>query len=164
MAVANAMSGVAWIPQADLSEEEWLATGRRLGSIGRGSKWWLGDWLRHGSSRFGDRFSEAARVTGYDRATLRSIAWIAARVDASVRRDRLTWDHHVAVASLEPAEQEHWLERAESEELEPDELRQQLRTRGEGDAGGPTAHVDADEARNGGGAVCPHCGHPQAAV
>lgn len=162
MAVANAVSGVAWIPQSELSEEEWLTTGRRLGSIGRGSKWWLGDWLRHGSNRFGDRFSEASRATGYDRATLRSIAWIASRVDASVRRDTLTWDHHVAVASLGREEQAVWLERAESEGLGVAELKQKLRTREEGEARGAPA-PNADEARSGGGAACPHCGHPLAA-
>lgn len=162
MAVANAVSGVAWIPQSGLSEEEWLTTGRRLGSIGRGSKWWLGDWLCHGSTRFGDRFSEAARATGYDRATLRSIAWIASRVDASVRRDKLTWDHHVAVASLTREEQAHWLERAEIEELGATELKQELRTREKGEARGATA-PNADEARSGGGTACPHCGHPLAA-
>lgn len=159
---ANAVSGVAWIPQADLSEEEWLTTGRRLGSIGRGSKWWLGDWLRHGSNRFGDRFSEAARATGYDRGTLRTIAWIASRVDASVRKDKLTWDHHVAVASLDQEAQAHWLERAQSDGLTVTDLKQELRTREKGEARGATAS-DADEARSGGGTDCPHCGHPLAA-
>src|SRR5689334_10410657 len=92
---ANAVSSVAWIPQQELEEHEWLATGRRLGAIGRGSHWWLGDWIRHGADRWGDRFSEAARATGYDRGTLRTMAWIASRVPASVRNEKLTWDHHV---------------------------------------------------------------------
>lgn len=162
MGAANAVSGVAWIPQPDLSEDEWLSTGRRLGSIGRGSKWWLGDWLCHGSNRWGDRFSEASRATGYDRGTLRSIAWIAARVDASVRRDKLTWDHHVAVASLQSEQQELWLELAESDGLSADELKRKLRTREEGEARGAPA-PNAEEARSGGGTACPHCGHPLAA-
>jgi hypothetical protein len=156
---ANAVSGVAWIPQGALGEEEWLATGRRLGAIGRGSQWWIGDWVRHGASQWGDRYSEAARATGYDRATLRNMAWIAERVDKSVRNEKLSWDHHVVVSSLAPEEQKHWLERAEQEKLTVADLKLQLRAHRQGDRGRPDAEVSAEDAQGGDGAVCPHCGH-----
>jgi hypothetical protein len=156
---ANAVSSVAWIPQGDLAEPDWLATGRRLGSIGRGSQWWLGDWARHGAARWGDRYTEAARVTGYDRATLRSMAWIASKVDASRRNEKLTWDHHVLVASLDPAEQEHWLKRAAEEGFTVADLKLELRTQRQGeqgrDAGKATGQARDDEP----GTVCPNCGH-----
>ncbi len=158
---ANAVSSVAWIPQGDLAEPDWLATGRRLGAIGRGSQWWIGDWARHGAARWGDRYSEAARVTGYDRATLRSLAWIASKVDASRRNEKLTWDHHVLVASLDPAEQEYWLTRAAEERFSVADLKLELRTR-RGGAQERGADKGADEAR-GGGTVCPTCGHHTAA-
>jgi hypothetical protein len=154
---ANAVSAVAWIPQGDLSEPDWLATGRRLGSIGRGSQWWLGDWLCHGSNRWGDRFTEASRVTGYERGELRTMAWIASQVDASRRNEKLTWDHHVQVARLEPADQEYWLARAEEEGLTVSDLKLELRARRRGEEGGSTAQ-GADDARDEGGTVCPHCG------
>ena len=158
MSVANAVSNVAWIPQGGLGEEEWLATGRRLGTIGRGSPWWLADWARHGSERWGDRFTEAARATGFERGTLRSMAWIASKVDPSVRNENLSWEHHVAVASLDSEEQRHWLERAELEGLSEMDLRKELRARRQGEAGGPSVH-GAEDAQDGGGAVCPTCGH-----
>jgi hypothetical protein len=154
---ANAMSSVAWIPQGPLGEADWLATGRRLGAIARGSQWWLGDWALHGASQWGDRYSEAARATGYDRATLRSLAWIASRVDKSVRNEKLTWDHHVLVSSLEPAEQKHWLDRAEEENFSVADLKLELRSRREGDRGRPDPDV-AGDAQDGDGVVCPHCG------
>ncbi|HUC08198.1 MAG TPA: hypothetical protein VMR96_08910 [Solirubrobacterales bacterium] len=156
---ANAVSSVAWIPQGALGEEEWLATGRRLGAIGRGSQWWIGDWVRHGASQWGDRYSEAARATGYDRATLRNMAWIADRVDKSVRNEKLSWDHHVLVSSLTPEEQKHWLERAEQEKLTVADLKLELRARGQGDRGRPDAEAGAEDAQGGDGAACPHCGH-----
>jgi hypothetical protein len=156
----NAMSNVAWMPQGNMEEAEWLATGRRLGAIGRGSQWWIGDWIRHGAARWGDRFSEAARATGYDRATLRNMAWIASRVDASRRNDKLSWDHHVLVASLGAEEQEHWLTRAAEERFSVADLKLELRTRRQGEYG-RDADKGADEAR--GGAVCPNCGHHTAA-
>lgn len=155
---ANAMSSVAWIPQGALSEEDWLATGCRLSAIGRGSQWWLGDWVCHGTSQWGDRYSEAARATGYDRATLRSLAWIASRVEKSVRNEKLTWDHHVLVSSLEPEEQKYWLTRAEEERLSVADLKLELRSRRQGDQGGPDAQ-GGDKAPGADGATCPHCGH-----
>lgn len=156
---ANAVSNVAWIPQGPLGEEEWLATGRRLGVIGRGSQWWIGDWVRHGASRWGDRYSEAARATGYDRATLRNMAWVTERVDKSVRNEKLSWDHHVLVSSLAPEEQKHWLDRAEQEKLTVADLKLELRAHRQGDRGRPNAKAGAEDAQGGGGDVCPHCGH-----
>lgn len=155
---ANAVSSVAWIPQQRLDETEWLATGRRLGAIDRGSRWWLGDWVRHGAARWGDRYSEASRATGCDRATLRSMAWVASRVDSSVRNEKLTWDHHVAVASLGSDEQKYWLERAEKESFTAADLKLELRVRRNGEDGGSVAK-DGDDARTGDGDVCPNCGH-----
>jgi hypothetical protein len=155
---ANAMSSVAWIPKGPLGEADWLATGRRLGAIARGSQWWLGDWALHGASQWGDRYDEAARATGYDRATLRSLAWIASRVDQAVRNEKLTWDHHVLVSSLEPDEQKYWLDRAEGDNFSVADLKLELRSRRQGDRGRPDPQ-GAEDAQAGDGAVCPHCGH-----
>jgi hypothetical protein len=156
---ANAVSNVAWIPQGPLGEDEWLATGRRLGVIGRGSQWWIGDWVRHGASRWGDRYSEAARATGYDRATLRNMAWVTERVDKSVRNEKLSWDHHVLVSSLTPEEQKRWLDHAEQEKLTVAELKLELRAHRQGDRGRPNAKAGAEDAQGGDGAVCPNCVH-----
>jgi hypothetical protein len=132
---ASAISKVAWLPQANLGQAEWLATGRRLGAIGRCSQWWIGDWIRYGASRWGERYAEAARVTGYDVASLRNMAWVASRFDLSLRSDKLTWSHHVLLAPLEVEEQQFWLDPASSA--------------GEGPGGKSDADLD----------VCPHCGH-----
>ena len=73
----GALSKIAWAPQRDLDHSGWLATGRRLGAIGRCSQWWIGDWVRYGAARWGEKYAEAARVTGYDIASLRNMAWVA---------------------------------------------------------------------------------------
>src|SRR5258708_38691328 len=108
---SSALSKIAWAPQRDLGHSDWLATGRRLGAIGRCSQWWIGDWVRYGTSRWGEKYAEAARVTGYDVASLRNMAWVASPVELSLRNDKLTWSHHVLVAPLEPDEQREWLRR-----------------------------------------------------
>jgi hypothetical protein len=151
-----AISKVAWLPRGQLAQGEWLATGRRLGAIGRCSQWWIGDWIRYGTSRWGERYAEAARVTGYDVASLRNMAWVASQVDLSLRSDKLTWSHHVLVAPLESEQQKRWLDRAHEERLSVADLRVELRT-----AQGATAKaaIASEAAGDASRSVCPHCGH-----
>jgi hypothetical protein len=153
------VSKVAWIPQRNLGHSEWLATGRRLGAIGRCSQWWIGDWIRYGASRWGEKYAEAARVTGYDVASLRNMAWVASQFELSLRSDKLTWSHHVLLAPLEPDEQRNWLERASEERLSVADLRLELRAaRDRGEE--PDAPEEAQAATpEGGVVVCPRCGH-----
>jgi hypothetical protein len=153
---AGALSKVAWIPQGDLGQAEWLATGRRLGAIGRCSQWWIGDWIRYGSSRWGEKYAEAARITGYDVASLRNMAWVASQFDLSLRSDKLTWSHHVLLAPLEADEKRHWLDRAEEERLSVADLRIELRGRRQGGSG---RHDKDGRETAEHGVVCPNCGH-----
>ncbi len=154
---ATGISRVAWVPQGDLDQGEWLATGRRLGAIGRCSQWWIGDWIRYGNSRWGEKYVEAARVTGYDVASLRNMAWVAAQFDLSLRSDKLTWSHHVLLAPLEEDEQRHWIGRGIEARLSVADLRLELRARGHGARRGKGAASDQSEGR--GADICPHCGH-----
>ncbi len=157
---ASAVSKVAWLPRRDLGQAEWLATGRRLGAIGRCSQWWIGDWIRYGAARWGEKYAEAARITGYDVASLRNMAWVASQFDSSLRSDKLTWSHHVLLAPLDVTEKRHWLERAEQERLSVADLRIELRgqaRKGPGDQG--AAPGGAEEAPSDHSVVCPKCGH-----
>lgn len=154
----SVLSKIAWAPHGDLGHSEWLTTGRRLGAIGRCSQWWIGDWVRYGTARWGEKYVEAARVTGYDVASLRNMAWVASRFDSSLRNDRLTWSHHVLLAPLEVDAQREWLRRASEERLSVADLRLELRALRDG---GRKSSGDAAAAATGRGevAVCPHCGH-----
>lgn len=154
---ASGISKVAWVPQGDLGQSEWLTTGRKLGAIGRCSQWWIGDWIRYGTARWGEKYVEAARVTGYDVASLRNMAWVAAQFDLSLRSDKLSWSHHVLLAPLGAEEQRHWIERAIEERLSVADLRLELRARGRGSRREKAAASAESEGR--GEDVCPHCGH-----
>lgn len=156
---ASAISRIAWAPQHDLDHSDWLATGRRLGAIGRCSQWWIGDWVRYGTARWGEKYAEAARVTGYDTASLRNMAWVASRFDLSLRNDKLTWSHHVLLAPLDADAQRDWLRKASDERLSVADLRLELRAlrndeRRSSSQGGAAAAGDRRDA-----GVCPHCGH-----
>jgi hypothetical protein len=93
----------------------------------RGSPWWIGDWLLYGSARWGERYVEASRVTGYDPKSLRNMRYVSSRFDMSLRRDHLAWSHHALLAGLDPDAQGYWLDRASSDRLSVEDLRLELR-------------------------------------
>lgn len=120
---------VEWTPSEGIDVHGWLLEGHRLGGMTRCSQWWLGDWIRYGTSRWGEKYKQAAKITGYDVQTLRNIAYVAGQVPASRRRDNLSWSHHAEVCALEPADQEMWLDLASNERMSVADLRTELRTR-----------------------------------
>lgn len=155
----NTRTKVAWIPDGELEFPQWTVVGRHLGSVGRCSQWWVGDWVRYGTSRWGEKYAEAARITGYDPKSLRNLAYVAARFDLSRRRDNLSWSHHAELAVLDLGEQDRWLDLAIDRRLSVSDLRVELRAfqRGfKGDARDDDAtnrDTSSDTTL-----VCPHCG------
>lgn len=150
---------VTWAPDKDLEHPEWVAVGLQFGAMSRVSNWWIGDWVEYGTAKWGEKYVEASRITGYDVKSLRNIAYVARQVDLSRRRDKLRWSHHAEVASLEPQEQTRWLDRCLADRLSVADLRIEMRSSQR------TTKTAADDDRepdqsNGQAPsmVCPHCG------
>lgn len=121
------LTRTAWLADAELSLGEWVDHGRRLGAVGRSVGWWLGDWLRFGNLKFGERYSRASRITGYDAQTLMNMAYVAAAFEPQERRPGLSWSHHAEVAALDDRERAYWLDVAEERRLSVRCLREELR-------------------------------------
>ena len=111
---------------ADLTYEDWLRQGSKLGLAGRNAAWWIGDWLRYGTTRYGSKYTAAARTTSYDRQTLMNMVYVATRFEFSRRRENLSWSHHAELAALAVADQERWLDRAAAERFSVRDLREML--------------------------------------
>lgn len=156
---AIGLDATSWIPERELALSEWLHQGRRLGLVGRGIAWWIGDWLIYGNLRYGERYARAATVTGYDRQSLMNMVYVASRFAAERRRRSLSWSHHAEVAALDRHEQERWLDLAEREQLSVHSLRTELRTwrRVERARAGAADLPDDDGQPSGQHVVCPHC-------
>lgn len=150
------LSSVGWLPTRDLNHPDWIAAGRRLGSIGRCSQWWVGDWLRYGTARWGEKYAEAAKITGYDPKSLRNIAYVASRYELSRRRDNLSWSHHAELAMLDPADQDAWLDRASHDRLSVSDLRTELRAH---DRVVRQRNADDSTGEEAATITCPNCGH-----
>ncbi|MFD9698208.1 LmbU family transcriptional regulator [Lentzea sp. NPDC059081] len=131
-----------------LSFEAWEDAGPKLFRIVDSSAWCLGDWLVFGQNKYDDRYRRAIDKAGLDYQTLRNYAWVARKFELSRRRDALSFQHHAELASLEPREQDGWLDRAEEHGWSRNQLRRQLRDvrETEGAAGGvstiPALRVD----------------------
>jgi hypothetical protein len=150
---------VAWVPDQDLEHPEWVAVGVQFGTMSRVSNWWIGDWIEYGTAKWGEKYAEASRITGYDIKSLRNIAYVARQVDLSRRRDKLRWSHHAEVAGLEPQEQDRWLDRCLADRFSVADLRIELR--GSQRSTKTAADDDCVPDQSDGQApsmVCPHCG------
>jgi hypothetical protein len=75
------LGAVTWEPRAELDLAEWVDHGRKLGGASRSCGWWIGDWLRYGNERFGERYTRASKATGYDIQTLMNMVYVASHVD-----------------------------------------------------------------------------------
>lgn len=156
----SSISEVAWTGNESMEYHDWVFEGRRIGAMGRGSPWWVGDWLLYGTARWGERYAEAVKITGYDAKSLRNMRYVASRFDLSLRRDALSWSHHALLVALDVGEQSSWLDRAVADKLSVDDLRIELRAARRGGYSASKAEADSQQTSGDVSAVvCPECGH-----
>ncbi|MFC7830961.1 LmbU family transcriptional regulator [Streptomyces sp. NPDC057375] len=120
----------------DLEFVDWEQAGRQLAGIIESSCWWLGDWLVYGKDNYVDRYQRGIRAAGLKYQTLRNYAWVSRRFEVSRRRARLTFQHHLEIASLPFDQQEQWLDRAEELKWTTKQLRSAVRDASAATAGG----------------------------
>lgn len=148
-----------WVASEGLDRPAWILQGRHLGALSRKSNWWVGDWLRFGAAKWGERYALAARITGHDTHSLENMVYVASHVHISLRRENLSWSHHFLVAALKSDEQAHWLDMATERRMSVNDLRIELR------AAHRSAKAATDKSESSTGSegattciVCPKCG------
>ncbi|WP_422771344.1 LmbU family transcriptional regulator [Plantactinospora sp. WMMC1484] len=132
--------------------EQWAEAGPKLSSLVDSFAWCLGDWLVYGQDRYEGRYAKTVERIGLDYQTLRNYAWVARKFESSRRRENLSFQHHAEVASLPPAEQDAWLDRAEGGGWSRNQLRRHVQeARGRGTSSQPTSsalpRVQVEKAR-----------------
>jgi hypothetical protein len=105
------------IPDRKLTVEEWEELGSKVLAVDEASKFWIGDWIVKGEwGGYGARFREVVERLELAGVTVRQYAYVAGHVPEPVRRQDLSWRHHLAVAKLKPdPDQERWLAKAAAE-------------------------------------------------
>jgi hypothetical protein len=148
------VSAVGWVGLAELDQRRWLAEGRYISKICTASNWWIGDWVRYGNQRYGQKYELAAKTTGYETKSLVNMVLVSSRFEIERRRPHISWSHHAELAALQPPAQEQWLDRLEREPMSVRSLRQELKRTGNASAAAADrVHEPPDRAE-----VCPSCG------
>lgn len=123
----------------NLTFEEWTGIGQMLGLNRRWLPFAIGDWLLFGEQKFGqdaaqavegtldERYDVAQRTTGLAPKTLLNYVRIAREIPFKRRRIELDAACHEPVASLAPAEQDAWLQKAVDGGWNRDRLRDEIR-------------------------------------
>lgn len=117
-----------------LSHELWEKLGFCLAAMTGALQWAVGDWWAYGYHKYGKRKSVAvAKRLPYEFGTLMNLGTVSRSVSPSRRNEALSWSHHAAVASLEPAEQTKWLNKAARGTYSVKKLREMIHQRRERD-------------------------------
>jgi hypothetical protein len=107
--------------------EDWQETGRILRKLDESIQWLLGDWIVMGEAyNYGERLAFAESI-GFNVKTLDDYAYVARKVNFSVRTENLSFGHHKLVASLSDTdEQERWLKNASENHWSIAKLRDEM--------------------------------------
>ncbi len=105
------------------TEEEWAFGGKFLGFLGSWLPWAVGDWLKQGQWKWGEKYAQAASETGLKEERLQQYQWVAEHVENRTRCTDLSWSHHREVADLDAGQQAEWLTRARDEGMTANDLR-----------------------------------------
>jgi hypothetical protein len=135
----------------------WLEYGKRLARVHSVSNWRIGDWIRFGTAKYGEKYGVASRVTGYDPQTLMNMASVATRFPLERRRSGVSWSHHAELASLPDSQQEEWLDLVERQHLTVRGLRHEIRSARRTPSGSDAPHEGPGTED---GRACPYCGCP----
>ena len=113
------------------SFDEWCAEGRDLWRERNKHQWAIGDWVRFGETRFGEKYAQARAITQYAPQTLMNLVFVAERFEFSRRREApYSHSHHGAVAALPREDQDlllDWCKLPDGSVRGRDELRAMVR-------------------------------------
>jgi hypothetical protein len=108
------LSRTALVLPSDLSIDDWATLGAKIGTFDEAFRWHLGDWWHYGAHSYGARKAkvQAKGAFPFSFATLMNLGWVAGKVQSSLRRETLSWSHHVLIAHEPPDLQDKWLKKA----------------------------------------------------
>lgn len=119
-------SPVGWQPPSDLTREEWLAMGPRLGGVAKALHFWIGDWLNEGERKWGEMYAQAMSDTDFGYYTLTRDVWVCKSIPREIRRPELFFTHHWHVAALDAEKQSEMLDKAVEEEWSSGRLKEEV--------------------------------------
>ncbi len=109
------------------TQKEWETYGEILRRVDEAKQWAIGDWLCDGKQHYGDGlYKRAAEITGLTEGTLRDYLWVAGGFELSLRKDKLTYNHHKEVASLKEIHEDKKGKLFQSDEADQEKIAELL--------------------------------------
>lgn len=143
---AGAVNATSLVLPPELPWDQYEALAAMFGQLHRTSSWLIGDLLNFGEKVYGEKYTQAAVLTGLADQTLMNYASVCAHVPRSRRRATLPFSVHAEVAYKTPQEQEEWLKKAVENRWTRAQLRDAMRGPAElVQAPGPQIHSEPPE-------------------
>lgn len=117
--------------------DEWAGAAEWAQDMDEALQFCIGDLIEHGEHKYGEKYSQVLRATGYAEQTAKNITRVTRAIPPERRRPDLHFSQHEAVAALPVEEQEKWLDRCEAEGLTREQLRVQIKAAKSQEAGIP---------------------------
>ena len=92
------------------TKEEYSTAFQRLELIGGAIHWWYGDLALSYEGHYG-AIVEIAEESVFQYQTIANDKWVASRYEVSLRKETLSWNHHMIAAPLD--DRLEWVKRAE---------------------------------------------------
>ena len=87
-------------------------------------KWWIGDFVNFGESKYGEKYAQALDATNFNLDDLTRYAYVCRNVPPNRRVPGLSMSAHYVVARLPGPKQQHYLKKAKDEGLSSATLRE----------------------------------------
>jgi hypothetical protein len=107
-----------------ISLPEWMDLMSILKSVVDRGQFWLGDAMRFGVGKFGEKAYQIAEATHREYGTLANYQSVATHVPPENRNKNLSFSHHQAIAKLDVKDQKKYLDLAEKKKLSVSKLRE----------------------------------------
>ena len=112
----------------ELRFEEWDTLMQHLLSMEQSVQWWLGDMLLYGEAAYGEKYAQAATLSGRSINTLANWVYISKAFPQNRRRESVRWSCYRELAPIrDEQEQDGWLDAVEDGGWTREELRFALR-------------------------------------
>lgn len=110
-----------------ISFDQWRELGSQIRDSLHGHQWWIGDWLRFGGHKWGDKYESAAAVLGMKPSSIKTYKSIAETYsDLLTRVNNLPFHHHRLAATLAPKQRSKVLSAAVENGWSASRLRSEL--------------------------------------
>lgn len=110
----------------NITFEQWLDIGYKLTRTAQNIMWWIGDWWNFGERKYGEQASAALDLE-IPYSTFQNAAWVARSIELDRREPRLSWSHHLEVASLDQSSQDKFLQESINNSWSTKRLREEVK-------------------------------------